>query len=65
MRVSDTGLSTTTASSGLFDDARTWPQVPSSTVTRTPLTVTRSRIDSPAAFRSFHFARRAQRLLFP
>ena len=34
MRASDAGLSTTTTSSGLFDDARTSPQVPSSTVTR-------------------------------
>ena len=42
-----TGLSTTTTSSGLFDEARTRPQVPSSTVTRTPLTVTRSRIGWP------------------
>src|SRR5712692_6183683 len=47
MRVSETGLSTTTTSSGLFDEARTRPQVPSSTVTRTPLTVTRSRIFWP------------------
>ena len=30
MRVSETGLSTTTTSSGLFDEARTSPQVPSS-----------------------------------
>src|SRR5882672_12719139 len=48
MRCSDTGLSTTTTSSGLLDEARTRPQVPSSTVTRTPLTVTRSRIGWPA-----------------
>ena len=48
MRASETGLSTTTTSSGLFDEARTSPQVPSSTVTRTPLTVTRSRIAWPA-----------------
>ena len=47
MFASDAGLSTTTTSSGLFDDARTRPQVPSSTVTRTPLTVTRSRIGWP------------------
>src|SRR5205085_6873412 len=50
MRVSDTGLSTTTTSSGLFEEARTRPQVPSSTVTRTPLTVTKSRIGWPATF---------------
>src|SRR3984957_19283569 len=50
MRCSDTGLSTTTTSSGLLDDARTRPQLPSSTVTRTPLTVTRSRIGCPATF---------------
>ena len=43
----DAGLSTTTTSSGLLDDARTRPQVPSATVTRTPLTVTRSRIGWP------------------
>ena len=48
MRASDAGLSTTTTSSGLFDEARTRPHVPSSTVTRTPLTVTRSRIGCPA-----------------
>src|SRR6478672_6648498 len=34
----------------LLDDARTRPQLPSSTVTRTPLTVTRSRIFCPATF---------------
>ena len=39
MRASDAGLSTTTTSSGLFDEARTRPHVPSSTVTRTPFTV--------------------------
>jgi hypothetical protein len=44
MRFSDTGLSTTTTSSGLLEDARTSPQLPSSIVIRTPLTVTRSRI---------------------
>src|SRR5580658_8260879 len=48
MRASETGLSTTTTSSGLLDDARTRPQVPSSTVTRTPLTVTTLRIGWPA-----------------
>src|SRR6266496_2715930 len=53
MRASDTGLSTTTTSSGLFEDARTRPQVPSSTVTRTPLTVTRSRMFWPAIFSCF------------
>ena len=53
MRASDTGLSTTTTSSGLLDEARTRPQVPSSTVTRTPLTVTRSRIAWPATFSPF------------
>ena len=56
MRVSDTGLSTTTTSSGLFEDARTSPQVPSSTVTRTPLTVTRSRIGWPATLSPFFCA---------
>jgi hypothetical protein len=40
----------------LLDDARTRPQVPSSTVTRTPLTVTRSRIAWPATFPPFAFA---------
>src|ERR1700760_1267907 len=53
IRCSDTGLSTTTTSSGLLDDARTRPQLPSSTVTRTPLTVTRSRIACPATFSLF------------
>ena len=48
MRASETGLSTTTTSSGLLEEARTKPQLPSSTVTRTPLTVTRSRIGWPA-----------------
>ena len=33
------GLSTTTTSSGLLDEARIRPQVPSSNTTRTPLTV--------------------------
>src|SRR2546423_1018494 len=56
IRASEAGLSTTTTSSGLFDDARTRPQVPSSTVTRTPLTVTRSRIDWPMTFSPFCFA---------
>src|ERR1051326_529467 len=50
MRASDAGLSTTTTSSGLLEEARTSPQVPSSTVTRTPLTVTRSRIFCPISF---------------
>src|SRR5215467_7854046 len=53
MRASDTGLSTTTTSSGLFEEARTRPQVPSATVTRTPLTVTRSRIGCPATASPF------------
>ena len=53
IRASDTGLSTTTTSSGLLEDARTSPQVPSSTVTRTPLTVTRSRIACPATLPPF------------
>src|SRR5476651_76103 len=53
MRCSDTGLSTTTTSSGLLEDARTRPQLPSATVTRTPLTVTRSRIGWPATFSPF------------
>src|SRR5215467_6769504 len=48
MRASDAGLSTTTTSSGLFEEARTSPQVPSSTVTLTPFTVTRSRMGWPA-----------------
>ena len=48
MLASDTGLSTTITSSGLLEEARTRPQVPSSSVTRTPLTVTRSRIFWPA-----------------
>ena len=48
MLASDVGLSTTTTSSGLFDEARTRPQVPSSSITRTPLTVMRSRIVWPA-----------------
>jgi hypothetical protein len=48
MLVSDVGLSTTTTSSGLLEEARTRPQVPSASVTRTPLTVTRSRIFWPA-----------------
>src|SRR6202021_817335 len=50
IRCSETGLSTTTTSSGLLEEARTRPQLPSSTVTRTPLTVTRSRILCPATF---------------
>ena len=41
---SEPGLSATTTSSGLLGEARTSPQVPSSAVTRTPLTVTTSRI---------------------
>ena len=57
MRASDAGLSTTTTSSGLFEEARTSPQVPSSTVTRTPLTVTRSRIGCPATFSPSGFRR--------
>src|SRR5215467_6199633 len=56
MRASDAGLSTTTTSSGLLEEARTSPQVPSSTVTRTPLTVTRSRIFCPATLSPFCFA---------
>src|SRR6478672_3162698 len=56
MRASEIGLSTTTTSSGLFDDARTRPQVPSSTVTRTPLTVTRSRMPCPATLSPFFCA---------
>src|SRR5262245_33564337 len=56
IRASDTGLSTTTTNSGLFDDARTRPQVPSSTVTRTPLTVTRSRMPCPATLSPFFLA---------
>jgi len=53
MRCSLTGLSTTTTSSGLFEEARTRPQLPSSTVTRTPLTVTRSRMFWPATLPAF------------
>ena len=49
---SEAGLSTTTTSDGLLEEARTRPQVPSSRVTRTPLTVTTLRRSSgPAAFR--------------
>src|SRR5471032_931532 len=53
---SDAGLSTTTTRDGLLDEARTRPQVPSSSVTRTPLTVTSLTIFwplivSPRAFR--------------
>ena len=48
MLASDVGLSTTITSSGLLDEARTRPQVPSSSTTRTPLTVMRSRIFWPA-----------------
>ena len=47
---SETGLSTTTTSSGLLDEARTRPQVPSSVMTRMPLTVTRSTMRDPAIF---------------
>jgi hypothetical protein len=39
-------LSTTTTSEGLLEEARTRPQVPSSSVTRTPLTVTTEAIFS-------------------
>ena len=45
MLASDTGLSTTTTKDGLFEEARTSPQVPSANVTRTPLTVTSLAID--------------------
>ena len=48
MLASAVGLSTTITSSGLLEEARTSPQVPSSSTTRTPLTVTRSRIFWPA-----------------
>src|ERR1700694_115581 len=48
MLVSDVGLSTTITNSGLLEEARTRPQVPSARTTRTPLTVTRSRIFWPA-----------------
>ena len=64
IRASETGLSTTTTSSGLFEDARIRPQVPSSAVTRTPLTVTTSRIFCPvisspaAAMASIRFTAR-------
>ena len=47
-RYSEAGLSITTTSSGLLDDARTRPQVLSSVVMRTPLTVTRSTVFEPA-----------------
>jgi hypothetical protein len=40
---SDVGLSHTTTSSGLLDEARTSPQVPSCSTMRMPLTVTSSR----------------------
>src|SRR5262249_11800849 len=63
MRASETGLSTTTTSSGLLEEARTRPQVPSSTVTRTPLTVTRLRIPWPATISPFARAYLAHRLL--
>src|SRR4029079_12100253 len=48
MLASAVGLSTTITSSGLLDEALTKPQVPSASTTRTPLTVTRSRIFWPA-----------------
>ncbi|MGY4473469.1 hypothetical protein ACVILL_000883 [Bradyrhizobium sp. USDA 3364] len=47
IRFSETGLSTTTTSSGLLDEARTKPQLPSFTVACTPLMATRSRIAWP------------------
>ena len=49
MRASDTGLSATTTNSGLFDEARTKPQLPSSTVKRIPLTAFISAIAWPAS----------------
>ena len=47
------GFRTTTTSDGLFEEARTRPQVPSSSVTRTPLTVTRRAIFWPRSFSPF------------
>ena len=49
----EAGLSTTTTSEGLFDEARTRPQVPSSSVTRTPFTVTTDMIFWPSSFSPF------------
>ena len=48
MLASDVGLSTTITSSGLLEEARSRPQVPSASTTRTPLTVISSRIFWPA-----------------
>ena len=42
--LSDTGLSVTTTSDGLFEDALTRPQDPSASVNLTPLTVSMSVI---------------------
>ena len=48
MLASEVGLSTTMTNSGLFEDARTSPQVPSSRTTRMPFTVITSRTFWPA-----------------
>src|SRR5687767_7759264 len=53
MRSSEAGLSTTTISEGLLEEARTRPHVPSSNVTRTPLTVTTLVIVLPRIFSPF------------
>src|SRR5471032_2642266 len=53
---SDAGLSTTTTSDGLLDEARTRPQVPSSRVTRTPLTVTTLTIFWPSKVSPLSFS---------
>ena len=45
---SDVALSHTTTSSGLFEDARTSPHVPSSSTIRTPFTVISPTIGCPA-----------------
>src|SRR5262249_21246580 len=63
MRASETGLSTTTTRSGLLEEARTRPQVPPSTVTRTPLTVTRFLIGWPATISPLARAYLAHHLL--
>src|SRR6202789_941011 len=55
MLASDTGLSPTTPRDGLFEDARTRPQVPSAKVTRTPLTVTTLAMGWPRSVSPFSF----------
>jgi hypothetical protein len=44
----ETGLSATMTSSGLFEEARSSPQLPSCSATRSPFTVIRVRMDWPA-----------------